>query len=236
VYLNKKTLAIIPARGGSKGLPGKNIRQLAGQPMIAWTLDAAKKSKYIDRVVVSTDCVEIASTVQEIGAEIPVLRPSSLATDNAKGIDAIIHMLDWLQVNEDYSPDYVMVLQPTSPLRATQDIDAAINCLLKKKGKGVVSVCETEHHPWWSNQLPENACMKDFLRPEVQNSNRQELPAFYQLNGAVYLASQAYLRLMNGFMGEDTYALVMPRERSIDIDTLLDFQFAEILLEQASLK
>jgi CMP-N,N'-diacetyllegionaminic acid synthase len=227
----KKILALILARSGSKGLPGKNIRPLVDKPLIAWTLKQANNSKYINRIIVSTDDRQIAATTKEYNGEVPILRPPELATDNATSTEAIMHMVDYLLKTEYYQPDYVMLLQPTSPLRRTEDIDAAMELLLSKKAEAVVSVCKTVHHPWLSNSLPEDHNMKDFLRPQIKNKNRQELPLFYQLNGAIYLASLSYFKAMNGFIGNSTYALVMPRERSVDIDNLLDFQFAELLMK-----
>lgn len=229
-----KILGIIPARGGSKGLPGKNILPLLGKPLILWTIEQAFLSRYLDKIIVSTEDEEIAEIVKKNGAEVPFIRPVELATDHAKGIDVVIHAIDWFETNKNYF-DMVMLLQPTSPLRTSQDIDNAVECLFLKKAKGVVSICETEHPPLWSNSLPADGCMKDFLRPEILNKNRQEIQVFYRINGAIYLADCNYLKSQKSFFGKETYAYVMPKERSIDIDTDIDFKFAEFLLQRIQL-
>lgn len=224
-----KVLAVIPARGGSKGLPGKNILDLAGRPLIGWTIDAALGSSYIDRVVVSTDSGEIAAVARSCGAEAPFLRPAELAADQARSFDALLHALAWFeQRGERY--DLLVWLQPTSPLRRTEDLDKAIELYFTRGAEAVVSVCETDHHPWWSNTLPDDGNMGGFLRPEVLNTNRQELPRYFRLNGAIYLGSPDFLKKNGSFFSEGTFACVMPRERSVDIDEALDLKLAEWLL------
>jgi N-acylneuraminate cytidylyltransferase/CMP-N,N'-diacetyllegionaminic acid synthase len=225
-------LAIIPARGGSKGLPGKNILPLGGKPLIAWTIEAARQSRFVDRVIVSTDSPNIAEVAELYGAEVPFRRPAELASDQAKSFDVLLHAIDWHQ-RQGFCYDLVVCLQPTSPLRSAEDIDRAIECYVAREADAVVSVCETDHHPWWSNTLPEDGNMVDFLRPEVLNSNRQELPAFYRLNGAIYLASPHYLKANGSFYGDGTFAYAMPKSRSIDIDDHLDLQLAEVLVSSS---
>ncbi len=231
MFKGQRILALIPARGGSKGLPGKNIRTLHGKPLIAWSIEAAKKSKYVDRTIVSTDSSEIAAIAEEYGGELPFKRPAELAADNSTGIDVCLHAMEWLSEKNDIY-DLLLILQPTSPLRTTSDIDAAIATLDAKQAKALVSVCETDHHPWWSNQLPKDGNMKNFLRPEVLNKNRQELPTYYRLNGAIYLIETKLIKKTRSFYGPETFAYVMPTERSIDIDTLSDFHLAEAYLAQ----
>ena len=225
----KKVLAIIPARGGSKGLPGKNIKPLLGKPLIAWTIEEAKKSKYIDRLIVSTEDEEIAEVSKKFGAEVPFMRPKELSTNEAKGIDVVLHAIEWMEKN-DKSYDLIILLQPTSPLRTSKDIDKATEMLPSKNAKAIVSVCKTHHHPYWSNILPEDGCMKDFIEPKAMNKNRQELPTFYRLNGAIYLCYTDYLKREKRFIGCDTFAYIMPTERSVDIDDEVDFKLAEILI------
>lgn len=230
MYKNKKILALIPARGGSKGVPGKNIKQIAGKPLIVWTIEAALQSQWLDKVIVSTDSEEIASIARKAGAEVPFLRPEYLAHDAAKGIDVVLHAIRWFEAqNEQY--DLLLLLQPTSPLRTVQDIENAIRLLFEKKAKAIVSVCENEHPPYWSNTLPPDHSMKNFIDFKAIK-NRQELPTFYRLNGAIYLSEIDYLKANNGFWGEQTYAYIMPKERSVDIDSLLDFKLAELLLKE----
>jgi len=229
MYKARTILGLIPARGGSKGLPRKNIKILMGKPLIAWTIEQALASKYLDRVIVSTDDEEIATISKKYGAEIPFMRPKELATDEARGIDVILHTINWMEKN-DKTYDLIILLQPTVPLRSSEDIDKAIELLFSKKAKGILSVCEVEHHPYWSNTLPEDGCMKDFVEAEIMNKNRQELPTFYRLNGAIYIAYIEYLKAQNGFFGENSYAYIMPKERSIDIDNEIDFKLAELLM------
>ena len=160
------------------------------------------------------------------------MRPKELARDNAKGIDVVFHAMDWFRKNgRDRQYDLIMLLQPTSPLRTAEDIDKAVELLFFKKAKAIVSVCEVDHHPLWTNTLPDNECMKDFIRKEIINKNRQELPAFYRLNGAIYLAYCDYLKKQKSFFGKDTFAYIMPKERSVDIDSELDLKLAEILMK-----
>ncbi|KPK42814.1 MAG: CMP-N-acetlyneuraminic acid synthetase [Omnitrophica WOR_2 bacterium SM23_29] len=231
MFRNKKILALIPARGGSKGLHRKNMRPLLGKPLILWTIEQAKNSKYIDRIIVSTDDKEIARISKKYGAEVPFMRPKKLAGDNVKGIKVVSHAVAWLQKNNSVF-ELLMLLQPTSPLRTSKDIDAAIKLLFKKNAQAVISITETDHHPYFSNTLPSNGRMANFLRPESINKNRQELPAFYRLNGAIYLAYVSYIKKKKNFLGKNTFAYTMPSERSIDIDSEIDFKLAELLLRE----
>lgn len=229
MYSGKKILGLIPARGGSKGLPGKNIRPLLGKPLAAWTIEQARASRYLDKIIVSTDAEEIAAVARRYGAEVPFMRPPELSTDHAKAIDVILHAIEHFSVRgERY--DLVMLLQPTSPLRAAQDIDNAVERLFSKEAQSVVSVCEAEHHPYGMNILPPDGSLEDFLKPEAINSNRQELPVFYRINGAIYMAYIAYLQAQKSFVGKDAFAYIMPREKSVDIDSIIDLKFAECLL------
>jgi len=217
VYKNKKILAVITARAGSKRLPNKNILDLAGKPLIAWTIEAALKSKYIDKLIVSTDSEQIADISKQFGAEVPFIRPKELSSDTVDSISVLKHAIEFHK-NEFY---YVILLQPTSPLRTVNDIDKALK-MLNSKTKAVVSVCETNHSPLWSNILPEDLSMTNFIRPEVKGKRSQDLPIYYRLNGAVYISEISYLERNNGFIGSKTRAYIMPKERSIDVDTKLD--------------
>jgi len=228
---NYKVLALIPARGGSKGLPGKNIKPLLGKPLIAWTIEQAKDSKYIDRVIVSTEDEEIAKVARKYGAEVPFMRPEELATDDAKGIDVALHAIHFFE--KKYGRNFILVyLQPTSPLRTTDDIDTALEELLNNtQAKAIVSVCECEHHPLWTNVLPDDKCMKNFILDEaIRNRNRQDLPKYYRINGAIYLAYPEYVKMNKSFLEVNTYAYIMTQEKSVDIDNIVDFKLAEQLL------
>lgn len=227
---NNSVLCVIPARGGSKGLPRKNIMDLNGKPLIAWTIEAAKECSYIDTLIVSTDDDEIADVARKYGADIPFMRPDHLASSTATAADVVHHVLDWA-VEKNVSSDILLYLQPTAPARIAEDICGALELLFIKKGNGIISVCEVEESPVWSNTLPPDGSLKDFIHASVVNKNRQELPTYYRINGAIYLARQQYFRMQNSFHGKDTFAYIMPQERSIDIDTLLDFRLAQLLLD-----
>lgn len=181
---------------------------------------------------VSTEDKEIAEISKKYGAEVPFIRSKELAEDNAKGIEVVLHAINWLKKNNRQKQyDLIMLLQPTSPLRKYEDIYKAIELLFLKETKAIVSVCEVDYHPLWVNTLPEDGCMKDFIRQDVLNRNRQELPKFYRLNGAIYLSYCDYIKEEKSFFGEKTFAYIMSRERSIDIDDEIDFKLAEILIK-----
>lgn len=226
---SRKILALIPARGGSKGLPRKNVRLLAGKPLIAWTIEAALNCACFARVIVSTDDTEIADISKSYGAEAPFQRPLELAGDQAKSIDVAIQAIKWFEERGEYF-DLIALLQPTSPLRNTSDIQNALSLFNLKKAGAVVSVCECEHSPLWMNTIGEDLSMRDFLVKSALNQNRQVLEQYYRLNGAVYLADIQYLSTNYGFFGPRTYAYIMPQERSVDIDSELDLKFVEFLL------
>lgn len=225
---NKKVLAIIPARGGSKGVLRKNIKSLCGKPLIAWTIEEAKKSNYIDKIIVSSDDKEIIEIAKKFGAEAPFIRPKELASNTAKGIDVIKHAINYFK--EEFK--IIILLQPTSPLRTVKDIEKAFGEFEKEKVKAVVSVCELEHPFQWTGILPANLNMKNFISDSIKNTNRQELEIYYRLNGAIYISEIDYLKENNGFLGSETYAFLMDRKNSVDIDNIIDFKLAEILLKE----
>ncbi len=229
MFKKNNILALIPARGGSKGLPRKNVQLLCGKPLIAWTIEQARACKYLDNIIVSTDDREIAAVSKKYGAEVPFLRPKRLAGNKSRMIDVIEHAVKYLE-RAGRSWDIIVLLQPTSPLRRSIDIAAAVEKLFRKKARAIVSVCPSGHHPLWSNTLPGDGGMHKFLRPEVSDKARQELPVYYQMNGALYIAYTKYLLNNKGFLGAGTFAYIMPSERSVDIDSRLDAQLAELLL------
>ncbi len=212
MFKGKKILALVPARGGSKGLPNKNIIPLAGEPLIAWTLELAIENKFIDKVIVSTDDDYTAHISKEFGAEVPFIRPKKLAKDTSSGIDVVLHTIQYFK-NKNELYDLLFLLQPTSPLRNFEDINCALNQLFLKKAQAIVSVCEVEHHPYWANILPDDFCMNSFLKKVILNKNRQDLPKFYRLNGAIFFGYWDYIIKENGFFGDKTFAYIMPRER-----------------------
>jgi CMP-N-acetylneuraminic acid synthetase len=223
-------LGIIPARGGSKGVPRKNIAPLAGKPLLAWTVEAARASGVLDRIVVSTEDPEIAEVARRAGAEVPFLRPAELARDDSPGIDPVLHALDALD-RQGYRPAWVLVLQPTSPLRKAEDI-RGVEATARQTGADVViSVCEAVPPPAWMKQIASDGTLQDFF-PQDLPATRQMLPRAFALNGALYLARVSVLRQQKSFYGGPVYPYLMPRERSLDIDSLWDLELAEMILRR----
>ena len=224
-----KNLAIIPARSGSKGLKNKNIKLLNGKPLIAYTIEAAMESGKFDEVIVSTESKEYASVAQKFGAKIPFLRDKDLAGDDSSIWEVLRNVLHNSPLN-GIAFDTVTLLQPTSPLRSSSDIIKAFSLMNEKEAEAIVSVCLMDHSPLWSNTLPEDNSMKGFIDTKVLKSRRQSLSKYYRLNGAIYLLKTDFLTKAENIYTEKTYALIMDRERSVDIDTILDFKFAEFLI------
>jgi N-acylneuraminate cytidylyltransferase/CMP-N,N'-diacetyllegionaminic acid synthase len=231
VYRDLPVLCLIPARGGSKGVPGKNSKPLLGRPLIAWTVAAAQESAFVDDIVVSTDDAAIAAAAAAAGARVPFQRPADLASDEARMTDVIEHALVTLAAGSD-SYGWLLLLQPTSPLRTAAHIDAAFARLGESRGRAIVSVCEAEHSPLWIGRLPADGNMASFCDAAAARSNRQQSGPYYRLNGSIYLADVSYWRAQQGFLGPETFALVMPHDVSVDIDEPLDFQLAECLLRR----
>ena len=227
----KKFLAFIPARGGSKRLPKKNKRFLAGKPMIAWTIEVAKACDTIDSVVVSTDDPEIATIAKSYGAEVPFMRPNKLARDTSTTFDTLMDGLSKLErLGKTY--DYVVLLQPTSPLRTLKNLSEAVSELFRRGSRSIISVCEVDHHPYWSNVLNGNLSMDSFISDEIKNLRSQDLPTYYRLNGAIYIYEVKFLRDQKSlFPGIDCIAYIMDKNESLDIDSEIDFQLAEIILK-----
>jgi len=226
MYKDKSFLAIIPARGGSKRLPRKNILDLNGKPMIAYSIEAGLKSKYIDKVVVTSDDNEILNISEKYGADI-ISRPNYLASDTATSFDAIKHTLENI---EKY--DYIILLQPTSPLRTSKQINEAIELLDKKGADAIVSVSEMEHSPLWSNILDDSLNMESFLKDEVLNKRSQDLDTYYRLNGAIYICKiSKFLKENTFFIKNSIFAYKMDRNSSIDIDEKIDFDLVECMLQ-----
>lgn len=226
----KKVIAIIPARGGSKGIPRKNIKDLNGKPLIAYTIEEAQKSKYIDRIVVSTENEEIAQVSKSFGAEVPYLRPKELANDNSPLVECIIDMVNYLKIRENFMPDYVCVLQCTTPLRTFKDIDGAIEKIVNIATDGVVSVCEAEVNPYWTNVFDGDE-LKYFIEEGKQITRRQDLPKIYRINGAVYVVKVEILVNDRTLEPSRSTGFIMEASKSIDIDNIKDFLLAEILIK-----
>jgi CMP-N,N'-diacetyllegionaminic acid synthase len=227
-------VALISARGGSKGVPRKNVLPVAGKPLIAWTIAAALGSRQIDRLIVTTDDAEIAEVSRLHGAEVPFLRPAELARDESPVIDAVEHALRWLEHDSRTMPEYVVLLQPTSPLRTTADIDGAVALAKSRNADAVLSVCEASPHPYLTRRIEANGRLEDFLDLAAKPVRRQDYPPAYTLNGAIYVNRVAPLLASRCFQPPGALAYVMPPERSCDIDTPLDLKVAELLLQDAS--
>lgn len=226
-----RVLAVITARGGSKRVPGKNIRPLAGKPLIAWTIEAALSCPQLSQVVVSTDDESIASVSRECGADVPFLRPDALAGDQAASLPVIEHAMRFMEQREGVVFDWVMTLQPTSPLRTAQDIAAALALADADACDSVVGVKPIPVHPVFAKKIDADGFLKPFLLEEPEGLRRQDVvPPSYCRNGAMYLTRRAVLMEQHSLYGARIRPYVMPEERSVDIDTALDFLIAEQLL------
>jgi CMP-N-acetylneuraminic acid synthetase len=226
MYKGKTFLAIIPARGGSKRLPRKNVLNLNGKPLIVWSIEAGLKSKYIDRVIVSSDDKEILDVSRDCGVDI-IKRPNNLASDTATTFDAIKHTIKNV---EKY--DYVVLLQATSPLRNEKHIDGAIELLQSKHSNAVVSVCKMDHSPLLSNILDDSLSMRNFLKDNVFNKRSQDLEKYYRLNGAIYICeTDKLLKEESFFLKDNIFAFKMDRQNSIDIDEEIDFLMAQLKMK-----
>ncbi len=227
---NKKIIAIIPARGGSKRVPRKNIKPLAGKPLIFYAINAALKSKYLDRVIVSTDDRKIAKVAEKFGAEIPFLRPKELATDRAKSIDVLKHAVRFLEEKENYKADIIVLVQPTTPLVLPEDIDKTIEKLIKARANSCVTMAEIGERPEWMYKIGKNGKAKLFWEQKIQKTRSQDLPKIFRLNGAVYAVKRDVLMKKNKILdNKNLTAIIMPRDRSIDIDEPVDFKIAEAI-------
>ena len=230
-----RNIAIIPARSGSKGLKDKNIKPLNGKPLIAYTIEAAKRSNLFDEIFVSTDSNEYARIAKDYGASVPFLRSNELSSDTTSSWDVVRDaILNYKKIGKEF--DTVALLQPTSPLRKSEDIINGYNIMQKKDAKAIVSVCEVDHSPLWCNTLPEDNSLENFLNQDFINAPRQSLPTYYRINGAIYIVNCKYLMSTDNIYNKSCYAVVMPKEISIDIDDAIDFKIAEALISNESKK
>lgn len=223
-----RNLAIIPARSGSKGLQNKNIKLLHGKPLMAYTIEAALETNIFDEVYLSTDSEEYAEIAKKYGASVPFLRTEDTAGDNSSSWDVVNEaLIGYRQIDKTY--DIVTLLQPTTPLRTAEDIKKAYELYKNKKADVVIGVCELEHSPLWSNTLPKDLSLDQFIKKEYLDLPRQKLRTYYRINGAIYMVNVSYLcsHGVKGLYSKNSYAYVMDRKRSIDIDTEEDFMLAE---------
>lgn len=218
-------IGVILARGGSKGLPRKNIRDLAGKPLIAWTIEAGHESEYLDRLILSSDDEEIMSVAEEYGCEVPFRRPPELAQDDTPSMDALLHALEQVKPH-----DYVVLLQPTSPLRTAEDIDATID-RCHRNGRACVSVTETDKPPQWMYTVGKDNRLEPVIEEKGSVTRRQDAPATFTINGAVYVACTEWLQKTEAFLTNGTVGYSMPKERSVDVDKNMDLLWCEFLID-----
>lgn len=227
--MSDKYLAIVTARSGSKRLPGKNVRNLCGKPLFVWSVLAGLNCPRIARTIVSTDSVDYQRIAITTGADCPWLRSPALAADDSSSADAVREVLDRLgdQVKQYRA---LVLLQPTSPLRTVEDISAALTLYEARNASAVVSVSEAECPPTWVGRLPEDLVMDEFVPAEFRGLSDQALCKWYRLNGAIYVIGIEAFRGEYGFRPRGTLGYVMPRERSVDVDSAFDFELAEFLM------
>ena len=226
-------IAIIPPRSGSKGLRDKNIKNLDGKPLMAYTIEAAKASGLFDCIHVSTDSKIYADIARKYGAEVPFLRTLELSGDQASSWDTVTYVLDeYEKMNKIF--DTVILLQPTSPLRSENDIVNAYQLFITKNARAVVSVCEVDHSPLWADTLPDDGNMNGFVDKKYRDIPRQQMPKYYRVNGAIYICLPETLKSINNLYDIECYAYKMDRKHSIDIDDEMDFVVAEVLMSSSN--
>lgn len=230
MYKGKRFLAIIPARDGSKGIKHKNIIDLCGKPLIAYSIEAGLKSKYIDRVIVSTDGKEIAKVSKAYGADLPFIRPKELAEDTSKTIDTVIHCIDELKKLGD-TYDYIVLLQPTQPLRKSEHIDEAIELIVENNEDNLVSICKVKEHPILMRTINIDGEMNNLLQCS-STQRRQDFKEFYRVNGVIYINKINENLNKDTSLNDNKLAYVMDEKYSIDIDELLDVKIARLMLTE----
>ena len=234
---NERVLVIIPARGGSKGLPKKNIKNLAGRPMVAWPISAALGCREVDKVVVSTDCEEIAKIANTWGAEVPFLRPDKLSGDNSSSMDVVMHVIEKVEEQRDYF-DYIIMLEPTSPLTETEDLSKALKLLIESKvnADAIVGIsCIEATHPEFSVKRDTDGLIKPaFMKNFSSLKRRQDVDELYFLEGSLYISSVKAFKLQKTFYGDRTLGYLVPRWKSFEVDELVDFFCIEAILNNRS--
>lgn len=221
-----KVVAIIPTRAGSKGLPFKNILKVGGKPLVAWTIEAALRSKYINRTIISSDDQKVLNIAKVYGVEF-IKRPKKVSEkSNYAPRPVILHTLDYLKKHKNYEPDIIIYLQSTSPLRTYQDIDKAVKIMFAKKAGGVISVCKANKKYFWSLFLGKNGFLKK-INEKFGLINRQKVPALYMPNGAIYIMKKDFFMETKTLFTKKSIPYVMSLEKSIDIDTSDDLAMAK---------
>ena len=230
MYKGRKILAVIPARGGSKGVPRKNIIEVGGHPLIKYTIDCGKNSKYLDRTVISTEDLLIKRVAEENGGDVPFLRPKELAEDTSKTIDCIVHAVNTLKsMGEEY--DYVIILQNTVPLRKSWHVDEAIEMIVDSSERSLVSISEVDEHPILMRTLNEDKTVKNLLQMN-STMRRQDFPKFYKVDGAIYIQKLDKDFNLDTSLNDGKLGYIMERKYSTDIDNYLDIKIIEYYLEK----
>jgi CMP-N-acetylneuraminic acid synthetase len=235
MYQDHKIVCVIPARGGSKGLPGKNIKELNGKALIAYSIEQARCSKYIDRVIVSTEDRKIADVSIKAGADVPFMRPEELAGDNVATIDVLLHAVEWLEEVDGYDFDILVLLHANTPLRAVSDIETCIELLVAEHPDNVFSVTECHRNPYF-NMVEVSGNGDVSLVKEGDYRSRQAAPLVYDLNSSIYVWWKEVLKKKKKVIMEKSRVFVMPKERSIDIDDYFDFRVAEMVMTDSMSK
>jgi len=227
-------LFLITARSGSKGVPNKNTQKLGGIPLLAYKAIAALKSNYCTRLIISTDCEIIAKVAEEYGVEAPFIRPKHLATDEANSMEVVLHAMKWIEKNDEVQYDALGLLQPSSPFLTYEDINNTVDLYIKRNAIGVIGVKQVDTNSIFISEMDDDLCMKKhFIKMKsFYHTRRQDIKPEYTMNGAIYLANWKYLKENKTFHSEKTYGYIMPTERSIDIDTVNDFYYAQFLIEK----
>jgi len=226
----RRVLAVIPARSGSKRIKNKNIRLLAGKPLICHAISAALGSKYVDKVMVTTDGSEIATAAKKCGAEVPFIRPTKLASDSAKSFDVVYHAVKFYEEKREIF-DIIVLIQPTTPLVASEDVDAAVEKLVETRTNSCVTVCQVGERPEWMFSIQEGLAISHDQNFD-ENKRTQDLEPLYRINGGVYAVKKTTIfEQKTLFDFKNMSAVIMPRERSVDIDEEMDFAIAEVLIK-----
>lgn len=235
MYHRSMFLAIVPARGGSKGIPGKNLKELCGVPLIGRTINEAKRSKYLDRIIVSTDDRKIADVALSFGADVPFLRPAELAADTSPTIDTVLHVMSFVEEAERRQYDFVILLQPTSPFRTAIQIDSAISVLMNSTADSLISFKRAQSNPYWMVTKTSDGRFQKLLTTEKATYQRQLLPDFYEYNGSIYCCAWNSLVTRKAFESDTTLLFEMDDFSSIDIDTPDDWDYAEWIASRRGL-
>ena len=226
-----KILGIIPARGGSKGIPKKNLYPLMGKPLIFYTISEALRSELITDVIVSTDDLEIKGVSEKYGAQVPFIRPKELSGDLALAVPTIQHATTTYEKMKDIRYDYIIMLQPTAPLRKAGDIDGALTLLMNQDVDSVISIVDVDNYHPMKMKVVEDGRLKDFQKPPTENPPRQSLPQIYIVNGAMYATKRDVLVNQSSFIGEDSLPYIMSRNKSVNIDNIEDFIVVEYFMK-----